>query len=73
MKLQLESTTPKEKVLTLKVVQGDNTITISDKEAGWDIITLRVENEKLVLVKWQGIDDVNYNTDKDGRIVEVEE
>lgn len=74
MRLQLEGINEEEDVkLSLKVVQGDNSITISDSKKSWDIVTLKVEDNKLVLIKWEGIEDTNYNTDENGRIVEVEE
>lgn len=73
MRLQLEGKTEDDVKVSLKVVQEDNSITISDSKVGWDIVTLKVKDNKVVLIKWQGIEDANYDTDKKGRIVEVEE
>ena len=50
----------------------DGEIVLSD-EKGWSIVSLRVVDEQIFLVKFTHIEDMDFGTDGNGRIIEVEE
>jgi hypothetical protein len=58
--------------LKAELVNGD--LVISDVNAGWSLIALRVEDGKISLVRYRSVGNKNYNTEKDtGKLVEVPE
>ena len=57
--------------LSAKLIDGD--LVITDETAGWSLIALRIVDGKINLVRYNSIADKNYNTDKQGRLVEVPE
>ena len=72
MKLQTTSA-EEEKVLTLELIQVNDEVQVIDHKKGWVIVTFKVEDGKVVLVRNAGVADDNVNTDDNERIVEVEE
>ncbi len=59
--------------VTLEAKMVDGELQISDTDAAWSVAAFRVVDGKLNIVRYTGISDNNYNTNKQGQIVEVEE
>jgi hypothetical protein len=55
------------------VEREDGSIDLQDAHSGFVIVGLRVVDEKINLVRYSGLEDTNYNTDKAGRVKETEE
>ena len=63
-----------EQVITLTLTQNENEVSVDIKgKDEWQLITFRIENDKLVFARNGGIDDDIISTDVDGNIVEVDE
>ena len=70
MKLRLED---ESDVKTFSIRLEDDGLTLVDSKEGWEIVSLRVVDGKIALVRFESINDSAYLTDNNGRIKEVEE
>jgi hypothetical protein len=74
MKVTVATEKPETLVrLNLKKNTLNDCITVSDADQDWDIVSFKVVENKLYLVKHSGVEDENYATDKKGKIEETPE
>jgi hypothetical protein len=62
--------------IRLELRQDGNTVIVYNVNNDWeevDVVGFRVENDRLVLVRYADIEDKNYRTNKYGQIEEVKE
>jgi hypothetical protein len=74
MKVQIakpkEAEEPK---VSLEFTEYGNEVFVKDKEKGWAIISFKVVEGKVRLVRYGGVNDERFATDKKGRILETAE
>ena len=74
MRLRVQSENPTETTLTLRLRHDENDVIVEDADHGWDIVSLRVVNGKLSLVRYTSINEPSlYNLDEEQRIELAEE
>ena len=58
----------------LRLFSKDGIVTVEDADKEWNIVSFKLDDDnKLVMLRHDHVEDQNYNTDEDGRIVEVPE
>lgn len=73
MYIELQGQENEEKVLRLKVYITDGELRIETVDREWNILALRIVDEKLSLVRYTDVGDKRIATNDSGQIEEVTE